>query len=511
MTKKREKGDSTRRSSAAYKVSKRPLIQPARCDAHDYCGDDFLEFLLITDQKDSSKNPHNEVADRTARHFNEFIPALKVADVVDVVKNIGDSLMIHVRIKKTNLVSFLKRILDAQNALSVGHARPNGHEAAVKIRIVAVYLDPKEHLLGQDINWAPVGKVQAEIPRERLASCPHWLCGDLFGSSVALAFRASGIPKDDIFVVDDRLLKLSEGIGRKDEYFHVEAKDGELHFGPMLAFSPFKGLEDIYIFGGKGPVEESQWEGHLFLRMVAKTKDALKLGPKNPLALDQQKVRVFTDVVWIGKAPDLETSKLRTEIEKKQQRDGFSSAAYIRRYARISMFKEFPLGTPSHKAGVVLIGAYPNPEAYRIIREELGELKDKQEVNYAYPVTNEVYPSESEMKTSFWNPGELTPSFLLIFSRWSEPDRLNPASTAKSRLDNAILEVGLQDRLKVIRCGLIQGGLWDVYATINISQGAAPAIDEGTMSRFCEQLQKECFASATVRLCEEIPPEDDNK
>lgn len=482
------------------------------CTAHGHCGEDVLEFLLITDQKDSSRNPHNEVAPRTARHFNDFIPALQVTDNAKVVKNIGDSLMVHARIKKANLAAFLKRILEAQKKLGEGHAGQDGeHHAAVEIRIVTVYLDPNEHLAGQKIDWNPTDTIHAEIPSVRSNTCPHWLCGDLFGSSVALAFRATGVPKQGIFVIDDRLLKLSQGIDRKDGYFHHQANGCELHFGPVLAFSPFKGLEDIYTFGGKGPVEESKWEGHLFLRMVALTKDALKLGPGNPLALDQQKVRVFTDVVWIGKAPMVEMLKLRTAIEQKQQRDGFSSAGYVRQYASVSMLKDFPEGTLSHDADVVLIGAYPNPEAYRVIREELGELKDKQQVNYAYPVTNEVYPTESEMRTAFWNAEELAPAFLLIFGRWSEPDRLNPASTAKSRLDSAIVKVGMQRKLKVIRCGLIQGGLWDVYATINISKNDDPAIDEGVLRDFCEGLQRECFASATVRLCENIPIEDGQK
>jgi hypothetical protein len=482
-------------------------MTPNPCSNHARANNGIMEFLLITDQRDSSKSPHNEVGPRTARHFNTFVPAL--CSSAKIVKNIGDSLMVHVQLKSTKFPDFLSRILKAQKILQESHAQTNGeHSGPVPIRIVMIHLDPREHLTGQEIKWESLRKGDAEIPPNRTSDCAHWLCGDLFGSSVALAFRGASVPKEDIVVVDRRLIR-----AWKSDAMDSHFSEDSLHFGPVLAFSPFKGLEDIYKFGGGGPVEESSWEGHLFLRMVGNSKDDVVHTPNNPLVLDQQKVRVFTDIVWIGNAPDEEMKKLRHSLEKKQKRNKqqqveFPAAEYVRFYAKVLMKKEFPEGdmSLSHDVDVVLIGAYPNPDAYFAIRNELSELWAERTVRYAYPVTNEVYPDEYEMKTAFWNPNELRSPFILIFARWSEPDRLNPSSTAESRINLAIQKAGMQGALKVIRCGLIQGGLWDIYATLNI--GEFHNINVTNLASICDKLLEVCFASTTVRLCEEIPAEN---
>lgn len=479
------------------------MANPLRCKAHTKPPNGKVEFLLITDQRDSSRNPHNEVGPRTERHFTEFISSLSQA--AKVVKNIGDSLMIHVQIEKKALLNFLDKAIAVKIELGKGRAtggKSSKHREAVPIRMVIVYLDPKEYLLGQEIPWLEQGNGRnIEKPSKRLADCVSWLCGDLFGSSIALAFRAAGVPKQDVVVIDNRLLTKA-GIRRAngtEECFERTANGRKLHFGPALAFSPFKGLEKIYEFGGKGPVAGSSWKGHLFLRMLGRDKKEVRNSAGNPLILDQQKIRVFTEIVWIGEAPNAEVRAMKDALEEKQR-----GAGYVRRYASVVERKEFPEASLSHEADVILIGAYPNAEAYYTIREELEKIRNDRKAKFAYPVTNDVYPDASEMKTAFWVPNEVSSRFLLIFARWRKPDRMELARIAENRINDAIRLSGKRGQLTLHRCGLLQGNLWDVYATLNLkSNGAAPIVGRD-LELLCYALERESFAAATVQLCKKI-------
>lgn len=418
-----------------------------------------------------------------------------------MVKNIGDSLMVHVKLEADGLPDFLLKILKKKAELDTIRATGDdeaGRQLRVPIRIVIIHLDPLEFLHGQSIDWSLKDtEYEAEVPSRRAAGCTSWLCGDLFGSNIALAFRASGIPKDDIVVIDDRIIRKWKSNASNDAFDHG-AELQTLRFGPRLAFSPFKGLEDIYNFGGEGPVNGSSWESHLFLRMVGTGDDKVGYAPDNKLVLDQQKVRIFTEIAWEGQPPDEDYATLLEVLKKKQK-----GADYVRSFGRVLTSWDSPKETLSHNAGMVLMGAYPNPEAYAVIRRELDSFCDQKAVKYAYPVTNEVYASPQEMLSAFWVPDMLGPKYLLFFGRWRTSDRRNDAQIAKTKLKCAIEGISAKDKIRVVRCGLLQGNLWDVYGLFAFFDHTAP-FGAAEVQELSRKIQQGAFAAGTLKLCGEV-------
>lgn len=460
------------------------------------------ELLIITDQKNSSKHLTHEVKPRTKRHFEDFIKALP--QTASVVKNIGDSLMIRVTLKNAkDLPHLLKTILEAQQGLAT---RSPSKPTETPIRVLVMKLDKEEYLDGKAIGYSDPPKRKAKIRPFPRAGAGHWLEGDLFGPNIALAFRASAVPSEAIVVVQDEAAKLLSDY-REGVPFSTNVGSARLYFGPALAFSPFRGLQEIYKFAGEGPYVGSWWCGHLYLRMIHTDEKKVQVddtNATNALVLDQQKARIFTELVWLQKETDVEVAKWKDQLSKAE-----GKAGYIRSLARIQESYRFPqkdLSSPKTGYGLVAIGAYPNQEAYASIRASVEQIKKISGTNFAYPVTTEVYVPENsaEAATAFWSSPRVLDKYVLMFGSWVETARLNSAETAKLAIHEAICTK--YPSLTLVRCGLTVGGLWDVYAILEVANGFPKAekdIEELFKNSF-DALTKQCFATASFRVCQDL-------
>ncbi len=456
--------------------------------------DERIEFLVITDQKDSSKQTLDELKPRTKRHFESFIAALP--DGAKVVKNIGDSLMVRLHLPVSNVVQALLKIVRVQASLA---KTPPDAQHPAPIRVVIMLLGSSEWIDGKDILYPP-----ADARNEKIRHLPaaEWLHGDVFGPAVALAFRAANIPTDPIIVIHDEIIR------RIDPQFPAGSGTlgsgaDELHIGPRLAFSPFKGLGDTYKFAGGGPHQDSWWKGHLYLRMIGTDNAAVSESRTNKLMLDQQRVRVFTELAWFQPITPAEISQWKTAFDKIE-----GGAGYVRSLSRIRASFGFPSAdlVATRKArGLIVIGAYPNQEAYATIRERIEEEQQQAaDSNFAYPLTTEVY-SPPESKVAFWTSEfPLSDTFVLMFARFTEAARQNNAKQATLAIAQIL---GRQEftMLTQHRCGLIVGELWDVYSILKTTNGFPEQQgQEALFKRLFTELEKNCFAAASFKVCESL-------
>jgi len=461
-----------------------------------------IELLIITDQKDSSKHLTTELIPRTKQHFEGFIAKLPVG--AKVLKNIGDSLMIRSALKPREIASLLKTILGVYHDLA--DAPVSG--VRTPIRVLVMRLFEGEFVDGKDLGINLRNAKQDCGPPKKLGA--KWLKGDVFGPNVALAFRASGIASDAIVVVQDEIANMVADGADTSGPFEITVDGTHLYFGPPLAFSPFKGLNDIYQFAGEGLRKDSWWPGHLYLRMADLCRENVEPKPNNCLIREQQKIRIFTQLAWEKKVEEPEAKKWCEELLKEEK-----NAGYIRSVARIDESFFFPVGgspSPAYSYGIVVIGAYPSQESYTAIRASITKIKNQQpSTGFAYPVTTVVYvpggknegepESAAEPVTAFWTPGRKFTRYILLFARWTNNSRTRGADQARIILMESILEP-----LVLVRSGLIVGELWDVYAIMDIKQGSTVAtyILKNILNKLFESMKTSGFDAVSFKVCVEL-------
>ena len=488
------------------------------------------DLLIITDQVDSSKNQKVLVRAHTLRHFRVLIGAIHDFSAGEpcpsddehtyVVKNIGDSLMIRVWVRKGRVGDLLQTLLDAQQKIS-GFEDEDGR---IGIRIAVLKLRKKAILEGKELQFdPPFGEgEQRLLPPARWKS-DNWLAGDLFGPNINLAFRASQLPADAILVVEEDVAKLvRKNAADRNGNDHTEDRSPfsyagqgkELWFTESLPFSPIKGVDNIYTTAKSKPSVE--WNGHLFLRGVAERAENY-----HALAREQQKFRAFFRFVW-DSAPDLEESKVWRNVLLKLE--GY--AGYLRSISKVEAeyhLKDRGLAEMPRKGsiGCGMIAAFAGPldTTFGHIRSHI-ELYKPRPDKYEYTLSTFVYTGltaslartggrsgqSRELDSPFWP--ERSPWYVLVFARWEAASRTRDEDEFKRALRRLIAKGSGGYRIE--RAGLTVGGEWDTYARLvpigrNVARGFRAFMEQ--------QLTKDDFVQNGIDtlefyLCRELLEEE---
>lgn len=462
-----------------------------------------LTLLIITDEKNSStRRDHTTITKHTSQHFARFIKLLIQPELPKtiLVKNIGDSLMIRVQTKRSpdSILNLLNAILDAQKDLSNGRER-------IHIRVLVALLSDNKHqpLEGKSISSFLQDKLRKSLnkrERERVLppklpgkqTIPRWLNGDLFGTPVARAFRASSIPKECDLVVENSVAKLVNN--------RLSPSGGtvsNLEFGPSVAFSPINGLDDLYDIGRpqlnrNGNLEPDESKEHIWLRTV---KPANKAAPhcnvskdrEDPIGKDalirrQQQARVLTELVML---PDKKYLEKATHFWQRALSAIENKADYFRFIGRPILAGTWingPNGTPVEEdtplAHLVVLGAYPEFDTYFNIREAILKLRkecvSKSDKTLKFAQTTMLWsPRARDMEApNYWrrlNAGEI---FILLMGRGKVGDRTDDPSLSGTPWDKVLHELrfyaSYPDDMGAVM------GEWDYYAIYDINRSTNP-------------------------------------
>lgn len=476
-----------------------------------------LTLLIITDEKDSSsRRDHTTIKNHTSRHFARFIKLLIQPDLPEtlLVKNIGDSLMIRVQTKRSpdSILNLLKAILKAQEDLRKGRER-------IDIRALVALLSDNKHkpLEGnsissylQEVLRRTVGKKEREhdlppkLPGKQ--TIPNWLKGDLFGTPVARAFRASSIPKECDLVVESSVAKLVDN--------HLGPDGGtisSLEFGPNVAFSPINGLDDLYDIGrpqlnAKGDLEPDESKEHIWLRTVnfanntAPHCNTSKNGEK-PIEVDalirrQQQARVLTELVMLWDQHAEEAAyfwqRALSAIENK--------ADYFRFIGKPLLAGTWINGPDGPReevetplAHLVVLGAYPEFDTYFNIREAILELRkecvNKRDKALKFAQTTMLWsPRARELRArNYWRRLDAGEIFILLMGRAKDGDRTDDPSLSGTPWVKVLNRVKLYPPV-VPDMGAVMGE-WDYYAIYDTNSSRKPT--KKTLDEIKEVCSKE--------------------
>jgi hypothetical protein len=410
-----------------------------------------VELLIITDQIGSSRNITSNILDMTKRHFEKFVSLLKShrpgRKGSFVVKNVGDSLMIRVICDnpKDQVPKLLLDILKTQNELRVTNRGAN----SVNLRVIVMLL--KDFIDGKEINW----RLPDEMKDKKVVPLPrwnnNWLSGDVFGPGVALAFRAAGIidTREPITVVDDNIIALlNSGVSVSGDFSLKVNDNTTLYFSKPIAFSPFKGLEELYPFAQPDP-KGGWWKGHLFLRVISDEQIS-----ENPLLLLQQKVRVFLRFFLDSNVSQNHIANLVEQLRKIE-----GGAGYMRSIALVDNEIKYPQ-TQTQKnrfKTMLIVFAGPTDSTYEEVRKGIKKI-EVEDSQLLYATSTFVYRPEEELSV-FWPETDPT-CYVLIFAKWEERNRPNPPKTFQNRLIIPANKHGLA----IKRCGELIGEEWDIYS-----------------------------------------------
>lgn len=462
-----------------------------------------LTLLIITDEKDSSsRRDHTTIKKHTSQHFARFIKLLIQPDLPKtiLVKNIGDSLMIRVQTKRSpdSILNLLNAILDAQKDLRNGRER-------IDIRALVALLSDNKHqpLEGNSISsylQSVLRRTVDKRERERVLppklpgkqTIPRWLKGDLFGTPVARAFRASSIPKECDLVVESSVAKLVNN--------RLSPNGGtisNLEFGPNVAFSPINGLDDLYDIGrpqlnAKGNLEPDESKEHIWLRTVNLANNSaphcnVSKDREESIAVDalirrQQQARVLTELVMLR---DKQHSEKATHFWQSALSAIENKADYFRFIGRPLLAGTWingPNGTPVEEdtplAHLVVLGAYPEFDTYFNVREAILELRkecvNKPDKALKFAQTTMLWsPRARELRArNYWrrlNPGEI---FILLMGRAKDGDRTDDPSLSGTPWVKVLHELRFYPSI-VPDMGAVMGE-WDYYAIYDINRSANP-------------------------------------
>ena len=484
-----------------------------------------VRLLIITDQKGSARLPRSEVAKAARAHFDAFFSLLK--DFLGrsiktyLVKNIGDSLMIHLECRPADIPDVLSEILTAQSGISAREpAAPfsvDSDKPTSPIRIGVFLIDDKYVVEGDNIasdcdnDLVALGVLPPKRPlplgEGSSPKVPTWLSGDLFGPTVALAFRASQLSSSTLLTVGESVVEKLRGTEYRHDNseFALTASGGKtLFFGEALPFSPLKGFEK--------PQPQAGWSGHFLLRAVTFSKDSHRA---KKLALEQQKFRAWGRMIW----HDVPSEDLVARWNKKL-RELAGSASYLRTVSRVEdeCHKPFPQPMSSSRnksrnkrkppknarhgrdllpgtlpVGFIFAFASPNELAFNDFRQKLIKEQEywrdqficalsticfspsderESDGDIAVPPTDEDAARNFEGLVEFW-PKRLKEVdwFVLLFGRLRDRFREKSAVDFVDLLEDDLQEHG---ELEVVKYGRTIGGEWDVYVCLAPPVGANP-------------------------------------
>jgi hypothetical protein len=403
-------------------------------------------LLVISDEVGSARSSSAETKERVPRHFAEFLKLLLSPPHLErdgsyVVKNVGDSLMIRIAVtpKNNEVGNLLHRILLAQRNLATLPGRK-----AIKIRVFVAKCE--DCVCGHEIGE----RLQKELNEEEIALTKSknklppprnpeaaWFDGDMFGDAVNIAFRAAAIPRGTELIIEEEVTRLlfKESTIR---YGEEEANVKGLHISHAVAFTPVRGMEDLYDVGKE----------HLTLREVS-----LKNSAGAALSKRQQKARVITELWW-GEAGDAEIIGCKNELMKIDNGAGFFHFS--------GLVKEHScnkLGT-GEEPRLILFGAYPEFDTYWSIRNELRARRGRDKI-LGKSITSIVWEQFADPK---WEPtlwsSQNARAFIFVKLKARNPTD-DPASdpTVHALTNNP----GLLPTFKLHDAGLLMGE-WDAYA-----------------------------------------------
>jgi hypothetical protein len=156
-----------------------------------------------------------------------------------------------------------------------------------------------------------------------------------------------------------------------------------------------------------------------------------------------------------------------------------------------------------------MVGAYPSHEAYEKIRGAIEKIKsDNKNTGFSYPVTTEVHvPRDTdESKHAFWTEGDSpTGQFIIAFARWVESARLSTGEDAKGFFEESISKSIAP--MEVSRCGLIKGGLWDIYCIMDLKDvlPIEPKQRKQLFKKMWGVLRQRSIQGVTFKYCDNLP------
>ena len=444
-------------------------------DGKDIC------LLVITDELMASthRNPAF-IKGRTSMHFARFIKLLEDplcrSDKTILVKNVGDSLMMRMEISSERIGELLNKILEAQNDLLEKKSIGGPIEIRVLVALCDGYVVEGEDLyqsLRTEINNLKINiehtSLRAKLPGNR--GRKSWLCGDLFGPAVSRAFRGSGIHKGPELIVEDSVAKYT--------YQDMPADGGTFkgfHFGPRVAFSPIKGMEDIYDVrkGDVAPDNRPTWENkeHVWLRTVHQDKVYTPSEKFNTLALRQQQARVFTELVLEKHESILHWCDILRKIDNgANYYRAIGHVVYGRSWSNESVNKLGNIAEVSmEEVQLVVIGAYPEFDTYFNVREAI--LNQKKINSHTHPLlyarTTLFWEPAVKRVKNFWpivDPGRF---FVVLLGRDQENKRSDDPDLTQTQWYKTIAKLRLPwySRMDL---GLAMGE-WDYFAIYQQSE-----------------------------------------
>lgn len=146
----------------------------------------------------------------------------------------------------------------------------------------------------------------------------------LIGAKIALAFRATHVPKGRLLVIEENVAKLVDRYKR-----HGDFNTSDLCFSESLPFSPFKGFETPFPIGEKGEKwKQTGWNGHFFLRSVSKKQG-------DALVLDRQRITAFFRFMWEDDGTGFDADDPEVRKRASPLRNIEAGAGYLRSIAAV--------------------------------------------------------------------------------------------------------------------------------------------------------------------------------
>jgi hypothetical protein len=489
-----------------------------------------VRLLIITDQKGSARLSKERAQAAARLHFGVFVTMLRELDPARektyLVKNIGDSLMIHLTLAANRIPEVLSKIIKTQNSVA---SKASAFSESFAVR-VGVFLVDSDHVVNGDIIADDEHKDLVRngvLPPRRWKS---WLSGDLFGPSIALAFRASQLSSSTLLTVGESVVeKLREGNDNGE--FSLDVRDGsKLFFSEALPFSPIKGFEETEPRAG--------WKGHFFLRAVTLLADRKRT---EVLTLEQQKFRVWGRMLWDGDNGELpsqeqitewnedlyemagETSYLRSvsatqcqyhaifseteapatkstrnnvSVQKRTQSPpvavGLDRPHALQSNSPLGKRRQFYKGYLP--VGFIFAFASPTEATFTIFREKLAARQTTTGTGFVCALSTLVYSPSTEFgegSSEFWKNEIAKPDqFILLLVRWIDRKRNDPANVLIDALREHVKIQRSEIALKTPISGRTIGGEWDVYVGL-VSATPSEIISKDQFSALVKALEIE--------------------
>ncbi len=303
-----------------------------------------------------------------------------------------------------------------------------------------------------------------------------WLWGDLFGPDVARAFRAAGIPKKSHLVVEESVAELiCRGVlaNRDPDDDDGGGVSNGLDFGRRVAFSPIKGMDDLYDVW-RYRIDKAGERRHVWLRTVAsapkgrEAKDGI-VNRRDPLSERQQQIRVFTELV---------TSENQEHVDKWIEilGDIENGAKYFRFVGRVKKAASWSWNEKKkmlipdrpnreRSSTVVVLGAYPEFDTYFNIREGILENEAAFALHYplSYAATHLLWEPRQLADKVLWPRAKSGEWFFVLLAAPLPDDVVtDPRCFSRSSWHNMIVNLSVKD-FEHCDHGIVMGE-WNYYA-----------------------------------------------